>query len=202
MEFKLKEYWDTRYKQGGNSGAGSYENEAMLKASHINFWIEKYNIRAITEIGCGDGNNCLMYKVKTSYCGYDISPKAIEICNEKTRKIRNSLKYFFSCRPEYIDLDANMCLCLDVWYHQVNDNDFEELCKLLFVDGNWKYVVIYSYEEENPFPDLPVGQHVKYRDVLSKVKEFPNWELEYWVSGYSDSIFPSFKKMFLFKRNG
>jgi hypothetical protein len=198
-KFNLKKYWEDRYQSGGNSGAGSYNAEAMLKASFINTWIRDNGIRKIQEIGCGDGNNLVMYDVRMSYTGYDISPKAIEMCKEKTRKIRNSLMYEFYSDKKDINYDAEMCLCLDVWYHNVNDNDFEELCDLLFNKGKWKFVVIYSYED-NPFPDQPVGQHIKYRDVLSKVAEFPQWELAYWVSGYSENHLPSHKKMFLFRR--
>lgn len=198
-DFNLKSYWENRYQTGGNSGAGSYNMEAMLKASFINTWIRNFNIKTIQEIGCGDGNNLLMYDIRMQYTGYDISPKAIEMCKEKTRKVRNSLFYYFGSEEKDIDYDARMCLCLDVWYHQVNDEDFEELCQKLFVKGNWKFLVIYSYEA-NPFGDDKVGQHIKYRDVLSKVAEFPNWELTYWVSGYSDNHLPSKKKMFLFTR--
>jgi SAM-dependent methyltransferase len=197
--FNLKKYWEDRYQQGGNSGAGSYEMEAMLKASFINTWINDLKIRKITEIGCGDGNNLIYYDVRMSYCGYDISPKAIEMCKEKTRKIRNSLFYEFYNNPEDIDYDAELCLCLDVWYHQVDDEDFKSLTDMLFAYGNWKYVIIYSYEE-NPFGDEKVGLHVKYRDVLSEVEKYPNWELMHWVSGYSNNHLPSKKKMFLFKR--
>ncbi len=197
---ELKHYWDDRYVSGGNSGAGSYGGEAMLKAMYINTWIQKYDIKRITEIGCGDGNNLLMYLVRMSYCGFDISPKAIEICRDKTRKIRNSLMYEFYSDKDKIDLDAELCLCLDVWYHQVKDEDFEALCELLFKTGKWKYIILYSYEENPWNPDEPVGKHIKYRDVLSKVAEFPDWELVYWVSGYSTTHLPSNKKMFLFKR--
>lgn len=197
--FNLKDYWENRYQSGGNSGAGSYNMEAMLKASQINHVIQKYDIKTIQEIGCGDGNNLLMYNVRMQYTGYDISPKAIEICKEKTRKIRNSLMYYFTTEEKDIDYDAKLCLCLDVWYHQVNDKDFEELCQKLFVKGNWEYVMIYSYEENPWNPQEKVGQHIKYRDVLSKVAEFPKWELVYWVSGYSETLLPSNKKMFLFK---
>ena len=198
-DFNLQKHWEDRYVGGGNSGAGSYEMEAMLKASFINTWIRDLDIKTIQEIGCGDGNNLLMYDVRMQYTGYDISPKAIAMCREKTRKIRNSLFYYFGTEEKDIDYDAKMCLCLDVWYHQVNDEDFEELCQKLFVKGKWKFLVIYSYEA-NPFGDEKVGQHIKYRDVLSKVAEFPNWELTYWVSGYSDNHLPSKKKMFLFTR--
>ena len=31
-----KDYWEKRYSKGGNSGAGSYNNLALFKASIIN----------------------------------------------------------------------------------------------------------------------------------------------------------------------
>ena len=198
-EFSEVNYWNERYKNGGNSGAGSYNEEAMLKASFINTWIKNLDIKTITEIGTGDGNNAMMYDVKMSYCGYDISSEAIKLSETRFNKHRNRLFYLFTDKEEYIDYDAKLCLCLDVWYHLINDSVFEELCQKLFVKGNWKYIIIYSFEA-NPFPNQKAGQHIKYRDVLSKVAEFPNWELTYWVSGYSDNHLPSKKKMFLFTR--
>lgn len=204
---KLTKYWDDRYVQGGNSGAGSYGTEAAVKANIINHWINEYDIRTVNEIGCGDGNNLLLYDVKTAYTGYDISPKAIEMCNDKTKKMRNSLKFYFTTEESGMDLDADLCLCLDVWYHQVDDEDFEKLCDTLFVKGNWKYIIIYSMDSNNQFTaeGVPFAAHLKNREVLSKVKEFPNWEVVYWVSGFNTSdnktkMFPAEKKFFLFKR--
>lgn len=200
--FNLKQFWQERYVGGGNSGAGSYNVEAMLKASIINNWIKQLDIKTIQEIGCGDANNLLLYDVRMQYTGYDISEKAIQICREKTRKIRNSLMYYFGSEEKDIDYDAKMCLCLDVWYHQINDEDFEELCQKLFVKGNWEYVVIYSTDTNNQFTreGVVLAQHVRYREVQSKVSEFQDWELMYWQGGYSDNNLPSDKKMFLYRR--
>lgn len=204
---KLTEYWNQRYVQGGNSGAGSYGQEATMKASIINHWIKNNEIRTINEVGCGDANNLLMYYVDISYTGYDISPKAIQMCNEKTRKIPNSLKYFFTSDPNKQDFNADLCLCLDVWYHQTEDKDFEELCKLLFVIGNWKYIIIYSTDTNSQFTSdgKPLAKHMHPREVLSKVAEYPEWKVKYWCSGFKSEedismLFPAEKKFFLLER--
>jgi SAM-dependent methyltransferase len=204
--FSVKEYWDSRYRQGGNSGAGSYGEESFMKAHVINYWINQLGLHTIFEVGSGDANNLLMYKVPISYYGYDLSQKAVEIGREKTRKISNSLKYYFDTKFDLNDTEVDLCLCLDVWYHQINDKDFDDLCKLLFVDGKWKYIVIYSTDTNSQFTETgePLSQHVRFREVLSKVKEFPEWEVLYCLSDVNvtetqSKNFPANKKFFLLR---
>ncbi len=147
----VAKYWEDRYKSGGNSGAGSYGEEAFMKAHVINYWITELGIRTLNEIGCGDGNNLLMYKVPISYTGYDISFAAVEKCNQLTKRIPNGLKYYFTNDMNDIDYQADLCLCLDVWYHQVDNALFNELCQLLFVTNEWKYIIIYSNDTNSQF---------------------------------------------------
>lgn len=211
--FDLREYWENRYKNrqgiaGDGSGAGSEGVEAITKAQIINNWIKEFEIKTINEIGCGSGDNLLYYKVPISYTGYDISPKAIELCNEKTRKIPNNLKYYFTNTIRDMDFDADLCLLLDVWYHITDDFEFQMLCDTLFVNNNWKYIIIYSTDTDSEF--IHTGerqaQHLKQREVLSKVKEFPQWEVQYVLTGFQTSdgkvfAFPCNKKFFLLKNN-
>lgn len=205
---KLTKYWNDRYVNGGNSGAGSYGLEAFTKAQVINKWIKQYGIKTINEIGCGDGNNLLLYDIPISYTGYDISQKAVEICNEKTRRIPNSLKYYFTNEFNDMDFDADLCLVLDVWYHLVDDLDFHKFCRDLFEGrGKWKYIIIYSTDTDSQFLDdgTPLAAHLKFRKVLETVESYPNWELLYWLSGFQTSDektynFPASKKFFIFKR--
>lgn len=195
--FNLKNYWQTRYVNGGNSGAGSYNDEAKLKASIINYWIDELSINSITEIGSGDGNNLLLYNIRKSYCGYDISEKANELASQRV----SDSKYVFTSDLNQIDYNAEMCLCLDVLFHQVNDDDYNGIMELLFKKGNWKYLMIYT-AETSPIPEKDLAAHMKFRELQNYVKDkFPNWELLHWVSGYSEDKFPSNKKMFVYKRN-
>ena len=54
--FNSSKYWEDRYKNGGNSGAGSYNTLAKFKASVINHFIENNKIQSLIDYGVGDGN--------------------------------------------------------------------------------------------------------------------------------------------------
>ena len=43
ISFKSSNYWESRYKNGGNSGAGSYNQIAKFKTKIINDFIKKEN---------------------------------------------------------------------------------------------------------------------------------------------------------------
>ena len=76
------DYWENRYKSGGNSGAGSYGQLCEFKADVINTFVAKNNIMTVMEFGCGDGNQ-LSYSNYPEYVGYDVSETAIDICKKK-----------------------------------------------------------------------------------------------------------------------
>ena len=78
-------YWEERYQNGGNSGAGSYNRLAEFKAEIINEFVKKHKINSVIEWGCGDGNQ-LLFADYMMYIGYDISEKAIEICSKKYKE--------------------------------------------------------------------------------------------------------------------
>ena len=106
-----------------------------------------------------------------------------------------------------IDYEADVCLSLDVWYHLVEDEVFNDYCKLLFEVGKWNYIIIYSTDTDSQFTEdgHPLAKHVRFRPVLDKVKEYPQWEVLFWSSGIrlSDDKyykFPSLKRFFLLKR--
>lgn len=202
---KVKEYWQNRYVNGGTSGAGSYGLEATIKASIINAWIKKYGIDTITELGCGDSNNNQMYVFPVSYCGYDISPKAIEISNNK---IKND-KYTFTNDPTEINLNADLCLSLDVYYHLTEENVFSDYCNLLF-NGQWKYIIAYTMDTNSDMVNtfgkyVKQAPHLKQRSFTEEYKKHPQWELVEELSEYQtqDKLtlnFPNDKKFFLLKR--
>ena len=73
------EYWDRRYRGGGNSGDGSYGGLADFKAEIINAFVAENRIDTVVELGCGDGNQLGLMDVP-QYTGYDISKKAVEMC--------------------------------------------------------------------------------------------------------------------------
>lgn len=212
-EFNEKSYWCNRYENdrhmflGDGSGAGSQGEEAVSKAICINHWIKEYGMRTITEFGCGTGENLKLYDIPISYNGYDFSEKAIEICKEKFKNHRNSLKYYFGSTIDALDLDADLMLSLDVHYHMPNDDVYQEYCDVLFNQFRGKYIIIYSTDTDSQFTEdgHPLAKHVRFRPVLDKVKEYPQWEVLFWSSGIrlSDDKyykFPSLKRFFLLKR--
>ena len=50
---EIKNYWDGRYKEGGDSGPGSYGDEAEIKVRAIT---KLSGINSILDVGCGDFN--------------------------------------------------------------------------------------------------------------------------------------------------
>lgn len=155
-------YWIDRYKKGDNSGAGSYNKLAEFKGEVINSFVKKNKIKTIIEFGCGDGNQ-LRYFNFQSYLGYDISPEILQIClklfnNDHTKKFKLLSDY----RKEAVDLT----LSLDVIYHLIEDEIFNDYMRKLFESSN-SYVIIYSSNNENNQGNAP---HVRNRKFTTWIK--------------------------------
>lgn len=165
-------YWEERYKEGGNSGAGSYNRLAKFKADFLNEFILQNDVQLSIEFGCGDGNQVAMVKYP-NYIGLDISATAIGICIEKFKE--DSSKSFFlynsmAFRDNKKIFQADLAMSLDVIYHIVEDELFEKYISHLF-NASSRFVIIYS----NDFNDRSAS-HVKERNFTSFVKSnFPNW---------------------------
>jgi SAM-dependent methyltransferase len=135
----MDNYWENRYKSGGDSGAGSYGEYAKHKAEIINDYINKYNIKTISDFGCGDGNQISLFTGYENYMGYDISSYALYLCHEKFKDNKKmSFCSLISDLPE-----ADLCLSLDVLYHIIDEKEYEEYLSLLFSKSK-KHVLIFS----------------------------------------------------------
>ena len=95
-------------------------DDSPWKARHILKMIEKTHAeaRSIGEIGCGAGEilRQLQFQMpaETRFCGYDISPQAIELCKE-----RANAHLSFHCQDlltETIE-PFDILLCIDVFEH-------------------------------------------------------------------------------------
>jgi len=74
-------YWENRYKQNGNSGAGSYGILATFKSTVINNFIKEHDIKSIIDYGVGDGNQLKLFDFKhIQYTGLDVSKTIIDKC--------------------------------------------------------------------------------------------------------------------------
>lgn len=172
IPFSSGKYWQRRYAEGGNSGAGSYGRLAVFKAEIINKFVKENNIFEIIEWGCGDGNQLKLAKYPI-YIGFDISQKSIEICKKKFAG--DDTKKFYCCNDNDFNnvYKGDLALSLDVIYHLVEDNVYEQYMRRLFSSSK-KYVCIYSsnFEEQ-------LAEHVKNRkftDWIDK-NEKEQWEL-------------------------
>jgi hypothetical protein len=160
--FNSKEYWEQRYKSGGNSGVGSQGIIAEFKANTINNFVKNNNIQTVCELGCGDWLFEL-FKVP-HYVGYDVSTFVIE-----RNRVRYGNKYVFTTHMS--DLTTyDLTISMDVILHLMEENVYQQYIKDLFRLSD-KFVIIYSTNRD----EILGGIHNKYRKFLPDVPE--NFEL-------------------------
>ncbi len=173
------QYWDDRYRTGGNSGIGSYGQFAEFKAEILNQFVAEQQIESVIEFGCGDGNQLSLAKYP-SYVGVDISPAAVEKCRERFR--HDSSKAFLVA-TEASGCRAALGLSLDVIFHLVEDEVFQRYMADLFAAAE-RHVVLYTSNFSGGKLDaanahFAKAKHVRHRAVLEYIaKEFPGWELK------------------------
>ena len=138
------QYWEDRYKLGGTSGSGSYGRLAAFKADFLNALVREHEISSVVEFGCGDGAQLQLAKYPI-YTGFDVSPKAIEICTTKFEGNTTYDFYLVGSRNFYEFDTADLALSLDVIYHLIEDDVFETYMGKLFASAE-RFVVIYAYD--------------------------------------------------------
>lgn len=168
-------YWESRYQSGGNSGCGSYDGLCLFKSEVLNKFFTENHIISIIDFGCGDGNQ-LKYLKTSSYIGFDVSQSALDKCCD-IFKDDSSKK--FKLMDEYKEQTAELCLSLDVIYHLVEDDVFEQYMATLFSAAQ-KYVIIYSSNKNKQA--IIQSPHVKHRLFSDWIKQNqPNWELATFI---------------------
>jgi SAM-dependent methyltransferase len=150
----VRDYWETRYRKGGDSGSGSYGRLAEFKAEVINDFVRQHAIESVVEFGCGDGNQLALARYP-SYIGVDVSEAALERCRQ--RFASDSAKRFLIAGSPDIP-DADCTLSLDVIMHLIEDAMFDAYMRELFARAK-RYVVIYSSDLEDRF----AAPHVRHR---------------------------------------
>ncbi len=169
--FSSQDYWGQRYESGRNSGPGSYGHLAEFKARVLNTFVAENNVASIIEFGCGDGNQLTLARYP-AYIGYDVSLEVIAMCRERFRG--DATKQFFHIR-EHVEQKVQLTISLDVIYHLVEDDIFDEYMRRLF-DASSRFVVIYSSNQDDPIE--PVAAHVRHRRFSSWIDEnAPHWRL-------------------------
>lgn len=164
------EYWDARYKNGGHSGMGSYGVLAQFKADVLNQFVEQNGVKTVIEFGCGDSHQLSLYKIP-EYLGLDVAEAAVAMCS--TRFAKDTTKRFKVVKhPIYTDETADMSMSLDVLFHLVEADVYEEYIRALFNSAN-KYVAIYA----SNYDEL-TAPHVRRRKFTTFIdKNISGWEL-------------------------
>ena len=170
-KFCSADYWDARYSSGANSGNGSYGEVASFKAQILNEFVLTYNITSVIEFGCGDGNQLSLARYP-KYVGFDVSPKAVEWCQNLFYHDA-SKRFLVYDRGRSNTERAELTLSLDVIYHLVEDGIFERHMNDLFLAAT-RFVIIYSDNEEAPRDTLHV-RHRRFTDWI--VNHEPEWQL-------------------------
>lgn len=163
LRFLSVTYWESRYEQGGSSGAGSQGRLALFKAQVLNRFVEENDVSSVTEFGCGDGNQ-LKLASYPSHIGLDVSPTAIRRCARTFAK--DSTKSFFLYRPDCFHdplgvFKSDLSLSLDVVFHLVEDDSFETYMLHLFSAGE-RFVVIYSSNHDSRSTGATHVRHRKF----------------------------------------
>lgn len=156
-----RDYWNRRYASGGTSGAGSYGKFAEFKARVLNRLFDEHGIASVIEFGCGDGNQLRLLNVP-QYLGVDISAQAVARCREA---FAGHGGRHFEVLDRYDGEQADCALSLDVVFHLVEDDLFDDYMKRLFAAAT-RLVVVYSSNHEAE--DRSEGVHVRHR-------EFTRW---------------------------
>lgn len=166
-----EQYWIERYEAGRTSGAGSYNELAEFKAEVINAFVAKQGIGSVIEFGCGDGNQ-LKLAVYPAYMGFDVSPRAVELCRDIFRGDETKR---FLLMEEYEGQTAALALSLDVVYHLVEEEIFESYMKTLFGAAE-RFVIIYSSNSNTR--EEHQASHVRHREFTEWVDtNMSEWDL-------------------------
>ena len=166
--FSSATYWDTRYRMGGTSGAGSAGHLARYKAGVLNGLIAANGIASMIDLGCGDASQLALLRPPPDYIGMDVSPAALALCAARNPSLR-------FVAPEHLAMvrPAELTASLDVLYHLVEDDVFDRAIRTLF-GWSTRFVAIYASNADAGF----TSPHVRHRRFTDRVAaDWPDWRL-------------------------
>jgi cyclopropane fatty-acyl-phospholipid synthase-like methyltransferase len=150
------DYWETRYRRGGSSGAGSYGELAAYKADFINGFAVEHGVRSTIEFGCGDGGQAARLRLP-QYTGVDVSETAVAMCRSKLGD-RDGWRFANVRERDAWVGRYDLALSLDVIYHLVEDAAFDAYMADLF-DHSRAHVLVYASDKAQ----RSISAHVRHR---------------------------------------
>ena len=186
------DYWEQRYAQGGNSGIGSYIKFAEFKAEVLNRFVSEHDVASVIEFGCGDGNQ-LKLAHYPRYAGFDVSKTVIAQCRQM---FAGDNSKSFALMDEYNDQQAQLSLSLDVIYHLVEDEIYDQYMRTLFKAAQRYVIVFASNTDDNSDAQGTHVRHRKFTDWVdantqhwSLIEHIPNrypYEGDYRSGSFAD----------------
>jgi SAM-dependent methyltransferase len=163
-----RQYWETRYRLGGHSGEGSRGEAQLYKTGIINQFVKDNAINSVIEFGCGDGQQLRTLHIP-HYVGVDVSPTVLSTCR---KEFGDDPSKVFVLLDDYAGQHAELSMSVDVIFHLVEDNTYDDYLARLFAAGT-RFVIIYSTSTD--LADTGVS-HVRHRNVLADVSaRFPTF---------------------------
>jgi len=133
----------------------------------INAFVREHGVRSVIEFGCGDGSQ-LSQASYPEYLGLDVSETVVAKCK---KLFASDPTKTFALMDDYRGEVADLTLSLDVVYHLVEDDVFDDYMRKLFA-GSVRYVIVYSSNTDmNANPDADAD----YRGGYIRQREFTRW---------------------------
>lgn len=187
-------YWEKRYANGGDSGAGSSGVLAAYKAAVLNQFVLEQGIRSVLEFGCGDGQQ-LQVADYPAYTGLDIAPSAIKRCRQIFKD--DAAKTFAVYDPASFnpaENQADATFSLEVIFHLTEEKTYRLYLEHLFASARQWVVIFAANAEDNTRGIFP---HFKPRRFLPDVP--PGWKLQRQVPNPHADI--SVSEFFFFEKS-
>lgn len=168
------EYWEQRYADGGNSGAGSYGMWADYKADVLNTFVAERSIRSVVEWGCGDGNQLSLANYP-QYIGLDVSRTAVERCAGRFAGDATKNFHFVPAVSEDVSqFRGDLAISLEVIFHLIEDDVRDAYLRRLFESAD-RFVVVYATDSKF---ETVGGAHENRRPFTPWVEaNAPDWKL-------------------------
>ena len=175
--FSSTSYWERRYREGGNSGSGSYGALAQFKAEVLNAFVRDHGISSVIELGCGDGSQ-LSLAAYPRYIGLDVSASAVALCRKRFANDLSKEFAVYDCstggQGEFPR--AELALSLDVIFHLTEDRVFDAYMRALFKAAT-RFVIIYSDDSDTLGQSVESAVHVRHRKFSDWISaNLPAWQ--------------------------
>ena len=192
-QFNSRQYWENRYKSGGNSGVGSYGIQSKLKSEFLTNFIKKHKIKTLVEYGCGDGNNLKLTEILNPHLeitGVDVSETALNMCKQLMPKQTFIHLNNFSPSP------TDLAVSLEVIFHLIEDEVFDEYMNgLTSIGAEWLIILSPDVNDNNHPP------HVKKRKFTSSPYLNKRYELIEEIDFNRSQNINIFSDWKIFKKN-